>query len=123
MSPNKNAVTKYYDSFGRLDREAVLSLLTDDVEWNEWGSPEGPARHRGKAEFEKSMNDPPGPGGLRFDVHRMIEEGNVVLAESTVSVPLKEGHFMTVKAWDIFEFERDKIRRLTAITAIAKDVA
>ena len=121
MSPNKDVVTKYYESFARLDRKAVLSYLADDVEWIEWGSPDGPARHHGKAEFEKNMNDPPGPGGLRFDLNRMTEENDVVLAECTVRVPLQDGRFLNVRAWDIFEFTHGKIRRLTAITAIAKD--
>jgi hypothetical protein len=104
-----------------MDRESVLSLLTDDVEWIEWESPEGVARHHGKAEFEKNMNDSPGPGSLRVDIHRMTEENNVVLAECTVRVSLKEGRFMTVHAWDIFEFEAGKVRRLTAMTVITKD--
>jgi ketosteroid isomerase-like protein len=94
--------------------------LTDDVEWTEWGSPEGPLRHQGKAEFEKNMNAPPGPGGLRIEVHRLTEEGDVVLAECTVHVPLEEGRPLGVHAWDIFEMHRGKIRRLTAITALEK---
>lgn len=120
---NKDVVTKYYESFGRLDRKAVLSLLTDDVEWTEWGSPEGPTLHRGKAEFEKNMNEPPGPGGLRIDVHRMTEENDVVLAECTVRVPLTEGRFLKVMTWDIFEFYHGKIYRLTAVTAIVRHPA
>jgi ketosteroid isomerase-like protein len=33
MSPNKNTVEKYMEAFRRLDHAAVLSCLTDDVEW------------------------------------------------------------------------------------------
>jgi len=120
MSANKDLVRQYYDRFGRLDRPAVLSLLADDVEWIEWGSPDGPARHRGTAEFAKNMNDPPGPGGLQIEVHRLTEEGPVVLAECTVRVPLDQGRFLTVHAWDVFEIEHGKVRRLTAVTALDK---
>ena len=123
MASNKDVVTSYYERFGRLDRKGVLALLTDDVEWTEWGGPEGPALHRGKAEFEKNMNDPPGPGGLQIDVRRLTEENNVVLAECTVRAPLTEGRFLTIMAWDVFELDGGKIRRLTAITAIVKQPA
>ncbi len=119
MSANKNLVRQYYDRFGRMDRKGVLSLLTDDVEWIEWGSPDGVARHHGKPEFEKNMNDPPGPGGLGIEIHRLTEEDRVVLAECTVRVPLREG-ILTVQAWDIFEIENAKVRRLTAITALSE---
>lgn len=32
-SPNKQVVRTYYANFGKLNRPAVLSCLTDDIEW------------------------------------------------------------------------------------------
>lgn len=33
MTPNKQTVTTYMEGFRRSDRAAILSCLTDDVEW------------------------------------------------------------------------------------------
>lgn len=125
VSHNKNIVTKYFDSLSRLDRQAVLTLLTDDVQRVEWadGFPESGVPLTGKAAFSQNITDPPGPGGLKIEVLRMTEENNVVVAECTVHVPKKEGGFVTVRAWDVFEFEGGKVCRLDSVTVMVQNPA
>src|ERR1700683_515850 len=57
MSANSNlqTVQGLYDAFGRGDVAAVLSHLTDDVDWSVDGPADGPpwyAPRRGRAEVE-----------------------------------------------------------------------
>jgi uncharacterized protein len=48
MSQNKQTVQKYFDAFGISDHTAILSCLTDDVEWVIPGA----FQLRGKAAFD-----------------------------------------------------------------------
>jgi len=125
MSPNKQVVETYYASFSNLDRPAVLSCLAEDIEWVEWadGNPASGVSHKGKAAFSQNISDPPGGGTLRIEIKRMTEENNVVVAESTVRVPKKEGGFLTLQACDVFELENGKVKRLTSFTAEVKNSA
>ena len=38
MTPNKKVVESYFDALSRMDRSAVLSCLTEDVERVEWAN-------------------------------------------------------------------------------------
>ncbi|MBE7515209.1 MAG: hypothetical protein HS105_01150 [Chloracidobacterium sp.] len=33
MTKNQDTVTAYLEGFGKMDRDLILSCLTDDVEW------------------------------------------------------------------------------------------
>ena len=123
MSPNKVVITKYFESSSALDRQAVVSYLTENVERVEWadGFPDSGVPLRGKAAFEKNLNDPPGGGRLGIEVTRMTEENNVVVAECIVRVPKKEGGFTVIKALDVFELENGKVKRMDSFTAVIKD--
>jgi len=118
MSPNKDVVKSYYVSFSDLDRPRVLSYLTDDVEWTEWaqGFSGSGVPKRGKEAFSQNISDPPGEGHLRVETTRMTEENDVVVAENIIQVPLKEGGFITIRALDIFQFEKGKIKRSNSFT-------
>lgn len=125
VSANKDVVSKYFEGLRHLDRPAMLSLLTDDIERVEWaeGFPTSGVPVRGKAAFSESITDPPGPGGLRIEIARMTEENNVVVAEATVHVPMKDGNFVNVRAWVFFEFENGKVRRVDAVTVLLQTPA
>jgi len=125
MSPNKQVIETYYANFSKLDRPGVLSCLTDDVEWIEWddGFPNSGVPMRGKAAFSQNINDPPGGGSLRIEIKRMTEENNVVIAECVVHVPIKDGDPIMIQAWDIFELENGKIKRLSSSTTRMKKSA
>lgn len=116
MSPNKKVIEAYLAS---ADRSRVAPLLTDDVEWVEWGDgvPPSGVRHQGKAAFIQNFGD----DELRTQVTRMTEEGDVVVVEGTVSVTKKGGGIIKVRFCDIFEMEKGKVRRLNSFGAMLKD--
>lgn len=78
MSRNTDTVHRYLDGFRRNDHAQILSCLTDDIEWTVFG-----AFHlKGKEAYDRAIDgapefiDPP-----ELEVVRMVEEGNVVMAE------------------------------------------
>ena len=80
MSRNIETVNTYLDGFRTNDHEQILSCLTDDIEWTVFG-----AFHlTGKEAYDKAIDgapafiDPP-----ELEVVRMVEQGDVVMAELT----------------------------------------
>jgi ketosteroid isomerase-like protein len=125
MSANKETITRYFESLSRLDRPALLELLTDDVQRVEWadGFASSGVAVQGKDAFGHSISDPPGPGGLQISVDRMTEENNVVVTECIVRVPMKDGSFVVVKALNVFEMEDAKVKRVDAYTVLVNPQA
>lgn len=115
MSPRKKVVEKYGDCFSRQDWRGMLSLLTDDIERHEVGSPE---RIRGKAALEENMKPGPAVASMQSHLRRMTEEGDVVVAEGNVLLTKKDGSVMNILFCNVFEFEREKVRRLTSFTGV-----
>lgn len=115
MTGRKKVVESYMASFARQDWPGMLALTTDDVERWEVGAP---TRTRGKKELDREIRPGPEVTELRSHVTRMTEEGNVVVAEGMVEVIKKDGVVIRVQFCDIFEFEGEKIKRLTAFTSV-----
>ncbi len=93
----------------------MLDLFTDDVERWEVGSEK---RTHGKAEFEKEVLPGPDVVRLGIQIDRTIEEGNALVAEGLARVYKKDGSKINIQYCDIFEFEGEKIRRITAYGAV-----
>ncbi len=108
-------VEAYFDCFSHQDWARMLPLVTDDVERWEVGEPH---RSQGKAEFERDIRAGPDVVELHGDVARMTEEGGVVVAEGTVRVSLKDGKTIRVQICNVFEFEGEKIRRITSFGVV-----
>lgn len=115
MTSNKQIAERFNDCFSRQDWPGMLSLLSEDVERQEVGSPE---RIRGKKAFEANMRPSPEILSMRGDVTRMTEEGNVVVAEGIVRMSKKDGRAVNIEFCDIFEFEDGKVRRLRSFAAV-----
>jgi ketosteroid isomerase-like protein len=110
LSPNKQVVERYMEGFRRTDRPAILSCLTDDVEWVLPG-----AFHlRGKAEFDAHIVDPDALPNPAITVTRLVEEGDVVVAEGKVRAGRKDGTVVELVFSDVFELEGGRIRKLTS---------
>lgn len=92
MSPNKKLVEKYLTT---PDRSKLGDLLADDIEWVEWadGVPASGAITRGKEAHIKNYGD----DELRDEIHRLTEEGNVVVVEGTAHVTKKDGAQLSVR--------------------------
>jgi ketosteroid isomerase-like protein len=110
VSQNKQVVQRYMDAFASSDHAAVLSCLTDDVEWVIPG-----AFHlTGKAAFDKEIENDAFVGNPAIGVTRMTEEHDVVVAEGRVRTERRAGGFLNLVFCDVFEMRDAKIRRLTS---------
>jgi uncharacterized protein len=118
MTPNKRLIETY---LATTDRSRIAPLLADDVEWIEWGDgvPATGVITRGKEAYLKNYGD----DELRGEIHRLTEEGNVVVAEGTAHVTKKDGSSLSVRFVDIFEFENGKIKRKSSFGALIKNPA
>jgi uncharacterized protein len=114
-SPNKKLIENY---LATTEKSKLGSLLAEDVEWVEWGDgvPASGAVTRGKEAHIKNYGD----DKLRNELHRLTEEGNVVVAEGTAYVTKKDGSSLSVRYVDIFEVERGKIKRKHSFGALIK---
>ena len=118
VSPNKKLVESY---MATTDKSKLGPLLSDDVEWVEWGNgvPASGAITRGKEAYIQNYGDDP----IRDEVHRLTEENNVVVVEGTAHVTKKDGHSDSVRFVDIFEIEHGKIKRKSSFGALIKESA
>ena len=110
MSPNKQTVQRYMEGFNRTDHETILSCLTDDVEWLIPGF----FHRRGKQEFDSEIENEAFVGRPSVQVTRMIEEGNVVVAEWTVRSARRDGGVLHAVFCDVFVMQDSKIKKLTS---------
>lgn len=110
MTQNKKTVDRYMDGFRRSDHEAILSCLTDDVEWRIPGA----FHARGKEAFDEHIEDEAFVGSPAITVTRLTEADDVVVAEGSVRTQRKDGAFMNLAFCDVFEMQGGKIRRLTS---------
>ena len=106
MSQNTDTVNRYLDGFRKNDHEQILSCLTDDIEWTVYGA----FRLKGKEAYDKAIDgaphfiDPP-----QLEVVRMVEEGNVVMAELTGTARRAAGGEMRMSMAEVFVMRDGKI--------------
>jgi ketosteroid isomerase-like protein len=106
MSQNLDTVNTYLDGFRKNDHAQILSCLTDDIEWTVYG-----AFHlTGKDAYDKAIDgaphfiDPP-----ELEVVRMIEQGDVVMAELLGTARRAEGGEMRMSMAEVFVMRAGKI--------------
>lgn len=118
MSANKRLVEKYLMT---TDKLRLGELLANDVEWVEWadGVAASGAVTRGKEAHIKNYGD----DELRNEIHRLTEEGNVVVAEGTAHVTKRDGARLSVRYVDIFEVKDGKVKRKSSFGALIKEPA
>ena len=110
MSAAKDTVQRYMEAYARWDHKAVLSCLTDDVEWVVPG-----AFHlTGKAAFDNEIEGQGAAGPPEITVTRLVEEGDVVVAEGSVRNALSDGGMLSLVYCDVFVMQGDLIRHLTS---------
>jgi ketosteroid isomerase-like protein len=104
----KRVVERYIEGFRTGDHEMILSCLTDDVAW------EMPPYFElsGRAAFDGAIEHDAAPGLPDIQLTRLIEEGDVVVAEGAVQAALKTGGRIDALFCDVFHFRDDKICRL-----------
>ena len=110
MSEQKKIVEKYMDGFRATNHEKILSCLTDNVVWEMPGF----YLHNGKTAFDKEIANPNADGHPDIKVTRLVEEGNIVVAEGTVKAKMKDGNKLDAVFCDVFHFTNGKISKLTS---------
>ena len=110
MSENKRTVDRYLAGFRVSDHAEILSCLTDDVEWEIPGT----FHSRWKAAFDKEIENEAFVGRPDIAVSRLIEEGDVVVAEGTVRAQKRDGGALNLRFCDVFVLQAGKIKRLTS---------
>lgn len=116
MTPNKRTVERYLDGFRRTDRPQILSCLTDDVEWV---IPSMFHAH-GKDEYATHIVDEGFAGRPVITVSRVLEDGDVVVAEGSVRAPKEDGTLLNLAFCDVFDMRDGKIQRLISYVVETK---
>ena len=106
MSRNKQTVETYLDGFRKNDHAQILSCLTDDIEWTVLGGFHLTGREAYDAAIEGAGFIPP----PQLEVVRMVEDGDVVMAELTGSVKRDTGDVMRMSMAEVFGMRDGKIR-------------
>jgi ketosteroid isomerase-like protein len=118
MSQNIETVNKYLDGFRRNNHEQILSCLTDDIEWTVFG-----AFHlKGKEAYDKAIDgapefvDPP-----ELEVVRMVEQGDIVMAELTGTAKRAAGGEMRMSMAEVFVMRAGKIAERRAWVIVLEE--
>lgn len=109
MSKQKQLVETYMEGFRTTNHSKILSCLTDDVVWEMPGF----FHHTGKEAFDKEIENPNADGHPDITITRMVEEGDVVVAEGAVKAKLKDGTVLDARFCDVFHFSDEKICKLS----------
>src|SRR5688572_8140759 len=117
VSQNKQTVQQYMEAFSRTDHAAILSTLTDDVEW----VLPGVFHLKGKDAFDKEIENPAFVGSPVIKVTRIVEEGDTVVAEGTVRARKKDGPVLNLVFCDVFEMRGGKIKKLISYLMEVKE--
>lgn len=91
---NKEIVQAFYDASNRGDMETSISLISDDIVWNNIGTTSLSGTFRGKAELQEKLLGPLFgrlKGGITMEVRRLIAEDDYVVALTSGSAETVEG--------------------------------
>ncbi|MBV6478101.1 MAG: hypothetical protein HGGPFJEG_00848 [Ignavibacteria bacterium] len=113
---NKKVVETYMDGFRNTDHEKILSCLNDDVVWEMPGF----FYHKGIEAFDKEIEHPDADGNPDIKITRLIEDGDIVVAEGSVKAKLKSGDLIDAVFCDVFHFKNGKISKLTSYLMFSK---
>lgn len=106
MSRNIETVHRYLDGFRKNDHAQILSCLTDDITWTVYGA----FRLTGKEAYDQAIDgaphfiDPP-----ELDIVRLVEQGDVVMAELTGTARRAAGGEMRMSMAEVFVMRDGKI--------------
>ena len=110
MTENKRTVERYMAGFRTTDHAAILSCLTDDVEW----VIPGMFHSRGKTAFDGEIEKEAFMGKPEITVTRLVEEAEVVVAEGSVRTQRREGDRLNLRFCDVSVIKAGKIQHLTS---------
>ena len=96
MTPeeNKEVVRSFYDASNRGDMATCLRLIADDIVWRNIGTTSLSGTFRGKEELGEKLLGPLFgrlKQGIHTSVHRLIAEGEHVVAETSGEAETLDG--------------------------------
>ena len=106
----KEVVEKYLEGFNAGDHPKILSCLTEVVEW----IMPGVYHKKGIMEFAGEIQNEAFTGLPVITTTRLVEEGDIVVAEGRVTCQLKAGPILTLEFCDLFHFRNGLIHQLTS---------
>jgi len=104
----RDLVASYFDGFRSSDHARILDTLTDDVEWVIHGH----RTTRGKTEFDSEIENPAFSGSPELDVHRIFEDGPVVITTGEGRGTTVEHGAFRFAFNDLFTFRDGLIQRV-----------
>ena len=110
MTPSKETVRRYLDGFREGDHAKILSCLTEDVVW----IIPGMFHVTGQEAFDREIENEAFVGRPVIEVSRMVEEGDVVVAEGTVRAQRRDGGLLNAVFCDVFTMRETRIARLVS---------
>lgn len=110
MSENKKTVERYMEAFAVSDHAEVLACLTDDVEWEVPGS----FHVKGKESFDFEIENPEFVGRPAITITRLLEDGNIVVAEGSVHQHRRNGGVLDLRFCDVFVMREGRIAKLVS---------
>jgi ketosteroid isomerase-like protein len=105
MSRNVQTVETYLDGFRKSDHAQTLSCLTDDIKWTVFGY----FQLTGKEAYDAAIESPGFAGPPQLDVVRMVEQGDVIMAELTGTATRDNGEVMRMSMAEVFVMRDGKI--------------
>jgi ketosteroid isomerase-like protein len=118
VSKNVETVSTYLDGFRKNDHQQILSCLTDDIKWAVFGA----FQLTGKEAYDKAIDgapefvDPP-----ELEVVRIVEQGDVVMAELTGTAKRATGGEMRMSMAEVFVMRNGKIAERRAWVIVLKE--
>lgn len=102
QNSQKQTVRRYIDGFNKLDHEQIRSCLADRIRWTLLGHFQIAGN---RDEFESIVQPPNCKGPPRITIRRMVEEGDIVMAELLSEVDRTDGSVMRLAICETYVFE------------------
>jgi ketosteroid isomerase-like protein len=91
---NKEIVQRFFDASNSGDMETSIGLIADDITWSNIGTTVYSGTFRGKTELQEKLLGPlfsQLKQGIAMTVHRLIAEGDYVVAQMSGIAETLEG--------------------------------
>lgn len=109
MFTNKTILTKANESLQQGDIDTFLSFCTEDTEWVFVGDKTLKGKEAVRLYLEESYTET-----TKFNIERMIEEGDFVMQMGEISFENKDGEVESYLASDLWRFQNGKMADLKA---------
>ena len=119
MSPNKAVIHAYFDAFNRANPDRIRSLLAEGATWDIPRTHLGSGHAVGRDAFvQEALKS---PAGTLSTITRLVEEGDLVVAEGTVTTTTPDGSPFHLLFCDVFHLRDARITHLTSYLAQPTD--